>query len=301
MRYSKALANFLDYLELEQNLSANTINSYKHNLRRFHEFAGDIEVAAIDEELVRKWRLWLKDFRTGGVPLSRSTQNHHLITLRAFLTFCSKYNIAALEPGKVVLGRSRRPKVTFLTAEELVRLIEQPNLATIDGLRDRAIIELFISSGLRVSELVNLNRNQMDFRSREFSVRGKGQKDRPIFFSREAAYYIKRYLNRRKDEGIALFIRHSGTKGSSARLSVRSMQRIVSKYAAAAGINKQVTCHTLRHSFATGLLMNGADLRSVQVMLGHTNISTTEIYTHVTNPHLRKIHSQFYKPVASGR
>jgi site-specific recombinase XerD len=297
MRYDQALGQYFEYLELEQNLSAHTIASYRHQLGRFGEFAGDIEVIKINEELVRQWRLWLNRLDIG---LSKTTQNYHLIALRSFLSFCAKRNIPALMPNAVALARVRRPQVTFLTAEDMQRLTAQPETSNITGLRDRAIIELLFASGLRVSELVELDRDQIDLRRREFTVRGKGEKDRPIFLSREAARYIKKYLNKRKDNAKPMFIRYAGAKRVAAnsnymRLSARSVQRLVAKYARLAGIGKHVSPHTLRHSFATDLLMNGADLRSVQVMLGHSNISTTQIYTHVTDPHLKKVHAQFHK------
>jgi site-specific recombinase XerD len=189
--------------------------------------------------------------------------------------------------------------VTFLNEDELERLFAQPKLDTQPGLRDRAILELLFSSGLRVSELVGLDRDHINLKRREFMVRGKGQKDRPIFISPAAAHWVDQYLAARKDTAKPLFVRYSGTKkvdltGNFHRLTARSVQRLVARYALLAGITKHVSPHTLRHSFATDLLMNGADLRSVQAMLGHSNISTTQIYTHVTDPHLRKVHEQFH-------
>lgn len=300
MRLNSAVEEFLEYLELEQSRSAHTIANYKHHLARFAEFAGDIELTAIDPELVRKWRLWLHRFGADNkTELSKTTQNYHLISLRSFLSFCATRNLGTLAPDKIVLAHIRRPQVTFLSAEELQRLANAPDTSTINGLRDRAIIELLFSSGLRVSELVMLDRDQINMRRREFTVRGKGQKDRPIFLSPAAARYIKRYLKRRKDSTKPLFIRYSGIKKADltndyTRLTARSVQRMIVKYAQRSGLDKHITPHTLRHSFATDLLMNGADLRSVQVMLGHSNISTTQIYTHITDPHLRKVHRQFH-------
>jgi site-specific recombinase XerD len=205
-----------------------------------------------------------------------------------------------MAPDKIELARTRRPQVTFLTTEELERLAAQPDVSHINGLRDRAIIELLFASGLRVSELVKLDRDHVNLTRREFMVRGKGQKDRPIFISPEAADWIKQYLDKRQDNTKPLFIRYSGTKkvdlsGNYTRLTARSIQRMVSRYARLAGITKHVSPHTLRHSFATDLLMNGADLRSVQAMLGHSNISTTQIYTHVTDPHLKAVHEKFHR------
>jgi site-specific recombinase XerD len=201
---------------------------------------------------------------------------------------------------KIELARTKRPQVTFLTAEELQRLAAQPKTDILNGLRDKAIIELLFSSGLRVSELVGLDRDHINLKRREFMVRGKGQKDRPIFISTEAAEWIEKYLEMRQDNTKPLFIRYSGNKkvdlsGNYHRLTARSVQRMVARYALLAGITKHVSPHTLRHSFATDLLMNGADLRSVQAMLGHSNISTTQIYTHVTDPHLKAVHEKFHR------
>lgn len=200
---------------------------------------------------------------------------------------------------KVELARTTRKQVTFLSEDELARLFAQPDVDTESGLRDRAILELLFSSGLRVSELVGLDKDHINLKRREFMVRGKGQKDRPIFISPEAADWLTRYINKRQDNTRPLFIRYNGTKavdlsGNFHRLTARSVQRLVSRYALLAGITKHVSPHTLRHSFATDLLMNGADLRSVQAMLGHSNIATTQIYTHVTDPHLKSVHERFH-------
>jgi site-specific recombinase XerD len=244
--------------------------------------------------------MWLNRLGTNtSDEMSKVTQNYHLIALRSFLRFCAKRGFDTLTADKIELARTKRPQVTFLTPEELERLAAQAKTDTLNGLRDRAIIELLFSSGLRVSELVGLDRDHINLKRREFMVRGKGQKDRPIFISTEAADWIGQYLEKRQDNAKPLFIRYSGTKkvdnsGNFQRLTARSIQRMVARYALLAGITKHVSPHTLRHSFATDLLMNGADLRSVQVMLGHSNIATTQIYTHVTDPHLKKVHEQFH-------
>jgi site-specific recombinase XerD len=301
MLFQKAKTDFLEYMEIEQNRSQKTIANYDHYLTRLVDFAGDITVQEITPELIRKWRLWLNRLGTNmSDELQKNTQNYHLIALRSFLKYCTKRDIAALPADKVELSRTVRKQVTFLSPEELARLFSQPDLGTMVGKRDRAILELLFSSGLRVSELVGLDRDHINLKRREFMVRGKGQKDRPIFISPEAAIRIHAYLEARKDTAKPLFVRYSGTKrvdltGNYHRLTARSVQRLVARYALKAGITKHVSPHTMRHSFATDLLMNGADLRSVQAMLGHSNISTTQIYTHVTDPHLKSIHEKFHK------
>jgi site-specific recombinase XerD len=224
--------------------------------------------------------------------------------LRSFLKFCAKRDIPALPADKIELAKTNRKQVTFLNQEELERMFSQTDLNTVIGIRDRAILELLFSSGLRVSELVGLDKDHINLKRREFMVRGKGQKDRPIFISPDAAHWIQEYLNKREDNTKPLFIRYSGTKqvdltGNFHRLTARSVQRLVARYALLAGITKRVTPHTMRHSFATDLLMNGGDLRSVQAMLGHSNISTTQIYTHVTDPQLKAVHEKFHRHSAN--
>jgi len=301
MLFYKAKTDFLEYLEIEQNRSQKTIQNYDHYLTRLIDFAGDIKVTNINPELIRKWRLWLNRLGTNtSDELGKATQNYHLIALRSFLKYCAKRDIPALAADKIELARTRRAQVTFLNEDELTRLFAQPDLGGVGGARDRAILELLFSSGLRVSELVGLDRDHINLKRREFMVRGKGQKDRPIFISTEAAKWIEHYLAKRADTAKPLFIRYSGSKqvdlsGNYHRLTARSVQRIVAQAARLAGITKHVSPHTLRHSFATDLLMNGSDIRSVQAMLGHSNIATTQIYTHVTDPHLRAVHEKFHR------
>jgi site-specific recombinase XerD len=300
MLFSKSKTDFLEYLEIEQGRSQKTIENYDHYLTRLIDFAGEIEISDINPELIRKWRLWLNRLGTNtSDELGKNTQNYHLIALRSFLKFCAKRDKETMPADKIELAKSKRKQVTFLNPEELERLFNVPKLDTLSGLRDRAILELLFSSGLRVSELVNLNRGDINLKRKEFMVRGKGQKDRPSFISEAAAWWLTKYLEKREDNSNPLFIRYSGSKkisvsGNYYRLTTRSVQRLVAKYAVLAGITKHVSPHTLRHSFATDLLMNGADLRSVQAMLGHSNISTTQIYTHVTDPHLKAIHQKYH-------
>lgn len=300
MRFSKAKTDFIEYLEIEQNRSQRTIANYDHYLTRLIDFAGDIEVDAIDSEMIRKWRLWLNRLGTNtSDELNPATLNYHLIALRSFLKFCAKRDIMALNPAKIELARTKRKQVTFLNEEELESLFAQPKIETMVGLRDRAILELLFASGLRVSELVGLNRDHINLKRREFMVRGKGEKDRLVFVSEEAASWIEQYLAKRTDNIKPLFIRYSGSKkvdlsGNYSRLTARSVQRLVARYALMAGITKHVSPHTMRHSFGTDLLMNGADLRTVQVMLGHSNISTTQIYTHITDPHLKRAYEKYH-------
>lgn len=301
MQYDTAVSQFLEYLELEQNRSSKTIENYSHYLTRLSDFAGEIKLKDVDVELIRKWRLWLNRLGTNtSDELSKTTQNYHLIALRSFLRFCARRNLPALAPDKIELARVSRPQVTFLNLEEVERLFAQPDTTKLGGIRDRAILELLFSSGLRVSELVGLDRDHINLKRREFMVRGKGQKDRPVFISSQAAEWIQSYLDRRQDNTKPLFIRYAGSKkvdlsGNFTRLTARSIQRMVARYALAAGITKHVSPHTMRHSMATDLLMNGADIRSVQAMLGHSNIATTQIYTHVTDPHLKAVHEKFHR------
>ncbi len=303
MYLSDLIVDFLEHLEVERGRSQKTAENYHLYLNRLMEFNGDVEVGKINSEMVRKWRLWLNRYKNeSGLSLSTMTQSYHLIALRSFLAYCAKRDIDTLVPTKIELPKTKHKQVTFLNNEEIVRMIHEIPVDTPGGLRDRAIIELLFSSGLRVSELVALNRDHINIERREFMVRGKGNKDRPVFISADAAEHIKNYLLTRKDSLKPLFIsyrdntpQHLDTSGDFRRLTPRSIQRIVKNYALRAGITKHVSPHTMRHSFATDLLMNGADLRSVQSMLGHSNISTTQVYTHVTDQHLKEVHQKFHR------
>jgi site-specific recombinase XerD len=301
MYMSELLLDYIEHLEVEGGRSAKTAENYKLYLERFVEFTNDTTVDKITTEVIRKYRLWLNRYTNNYEGnLATITQSYHLIALRGFLTYLSERDIASLSPEKIKLPKVSRKQVTFLHYDEVMRLIEQINVSDEAGLRDRALIELLFSSGLRVSELVALNRDHINTKRREFMVRGKGQKDRPVFISEAAAQHVTNYLEARSDSLVPLFISYSrntqavDTSGNYKRLTARSIQRIISKYARLAGITKHVSPHTMRHSFATDLLMNGADLRSVQSMLGHSNISTTQVYTHVTDEHLREVYEKFH-------
>ena len=308
MDINELIEDFLEHLEVERGRSKRTIENYRLYLYRFYEICSEItgkdsiKPEEIDTELLRKYRLslnrYMNNVRNEG--LKTITQAYHLIALRGFLKYLARRKIKSLDPSLVDLPRATKKQVTFLHFDEIEELLNAIPDDTESGLRDRAIVELLFSGGLRVSELINLNRDSINLDRREFLVRGKGQKDRPIFVSESAADHVRNYLAVRKDSLPALFLNNSrnlnsaDTSGNYRRLTPRSVQRIIEKYARAAGITKHVTPHTLRHSFATDLLMNGADLRSVQAMLGHANISTTQIYTHITDPHLREVHEKFH-------
>ena len=301
MYLSELVNDFTEHLEVEGGRSLKTIENYRLYLERFIEFSGDITVDKITSEQVRRFRLWLNRHKNNNdQSLSLITQSYHLIALRGFLTYLSRRDIQSLSADKIILPKTTRKQVTFLHYDEVSSLLSQIDLDTEAGLRDRAIIELLFSSGLRVSELVNLNRDHINLNRKEFMVRGKGQKDRPVFVSKGAAERVSNYLASRHDSLVPLFISYSrftgqtDTSGDYRRLQSRSIQRMVSHYAKMAGITKHVSPHTLRHSFATDLLMNGADLRSVQAMLGHSNISTTQVYTHVTDQHLKDVFEKFH-------
>ena len=302
------IQDFIESLEVEKGRSRKTAENYERYLLRFLEMAGeisgkdyDLEPEDITQELLRKFRLKLNRLEDErGEGLQAITQAYHLVALRGFLKYLAQRGIKSLEPALVELPHVVRKQVTFLQYDEIERLLSEIDTETETGMRDRAIIELLFSGGLRVSELTKLNRDSINLSRREFIVRGKGSKDRPIFISETAADWVERYLEKRTDSLVPLFLNNSrnlqaaDTSGDYRRLTTRSVERIVQKYAKLAGITKHVSPHTLRHSFATDLLMNGADLRSVQAMLGHSDISTTQIYTHVTDPHLKEVHEKFH-------
>lgn len=308
MYVSELIGDYIEHLEIEKGRSIKTAENYERYLIRFLDLAGelsgkndDLKPSDIDAELLRKFRLRLNRVTDEhGAGLEAITQAYHLIALRGFLKYLAKRNIKSLDPTLVELPKITRKQVTFLHYDEVERLLNEIDLTTETGLRDRAIIELLFSGGLRVSEIVKLNRDSINLERREFMIRGKGNKDRPIFISEAAADRVGEYLAARTDSLAPLFLNNSKNQtspdvsGNFRRLTARSIERIVQKYAKLAGITKHVSPHTLRHSFATDLLMNGADLRSVQTMLGHADISTTQIYTHITDQHLKEVHEKFH-------
>ena len=309
MDISDLISDFLESLEIEKGRSTKTTENYGLYLARFLDLitqdfpeVATIKPADLTPEILRKFRLRLNRFddNQNHERLSALTQSYHLIALRGFLKYLAKRGIKSLDPSLVDLPRAAKKQVTFLHFDEVSRLLSEIPTDTETGLRDRAIIELLFSGGLRVSELRNLNRDSINLARREFMVRGKGKKDRPIFIDQTTAEHIEEYLNARTDTLPALFLNNSSnqnipdTSGDFRRLSPRSIERIIGKYTRLAGITKHVTPHTLRHSFATDLLMNGADIRSVQSLLGHANIATTQIYTHITDPHLKEVHEKFH-------
>jgi site-specific recombinase XerD len=302
---SELTLDFIEHLEVEGGRSSKTAENYRHYLERVIEFAGDIPVADLTPELIRRYRLWLNRYvNDHGETLSVRTQSYHLIALRGFLSYLARRDITSLPPEKIELPKTARAQVTFLSPEELENLFSAvKDDGSIAAQRDRAILELLFSSGLRVSELINLNRDHINLKRREFMVRGKGQKDRPVFISQLAAMRVADYLEAREDNLPPLFLNYSrnnntDSSGNYRRLTSRSVQRIVEKYARIGGITKHVSPHTLRHSYATNLLINGADIRSVQGMLGHSSIATTQVYTHVTDQHLHDVYEQYHQPKA---
>jgi site-specific recombinase XerD len=305
MTLDSLVAEFLEYLEIQKGCSPLTMQRYRHYLRRFHNWLTENSSATkpedINLELIRKYRLYLAHLRTrDGLPLERVTQSYHIVALRAFLRYLLvQRDIPTLSPDKIELPKQGSRSIAFLNPEQIERLLNSPKIASNAGLRDRAILETLFSTGLRVSELVSLNRDQIDLERKEFGVKGKGNKTRVVFLSDTAAQWIERYLRSRPDNFKPLFIRYNGkvdvrNNGEKMRLTARSIQRIVAKYAKRSGLSIEATPHTLRHSFATDLLISGADIRSVQEMLGHESIRTTQVYTHVTNRHLKEVHKAFH-------
>ncbi len=294
---------FFEHLEIEKGRSLKTIENYEHYIERFLSFAKVNHPKDITDDMVREFRLWLNrqpsGIKIGGraETLKKKTQNYYLIALRSFLKYLRRRGVDSLSPERIDLAKVAERDLDLISSADLERLLSAPNGADVKSLRDKAILELFFSTGLRLSELCSLPR-ELDLSKDEFSIRGKGEKVRVVFLSDSAKDAISAYLKKRTDMDDALFVRIetrlSTGKSETLRLSPRSVERLVKYYATKAGISKNVTPHTIRHSFATDLLSNGADIRSVQIMLGHANIATTQIYTHVTDKQLRDVHKKFH-------
>ncbi len=295
---------FLEYVEIEKGRALKTVENYQHYLDIFLEHTGAKNPEDITDDMIREFRLWLNRQVTGkniktGETMSKKTQNYYLIAIRAFLKYLARQEIKSMPSERIELAKVPERSLDLITEAELKRLLEAPNGDDIANLRDRAILELLFSTGLRVSELCALTRD-IDLSTDELSIIGKGRKVRVVFISDYSKKILKDYLAKRKDLDDALFVQLSKNgksqkeRGQSLALTKRSIERIVKQNAIKAGISKRVTPHTIRHCFATDLLSNGADLRSVQALLGHANIGTTQIYTHVTDKHLRDIHKKFH-------
>ncbi len=303
-RIHALIRDFGDHLEIERNRSLRTRENYAYYLTRFADWLGEQGVStpeAITSEAVRQFRLWLNRLEDAhGNRLGKNTQNYHLIALRTFLKYLAKRDIATLAAEKIELARQPERHIDFLETDEVRRLLDAPMKspgADLMRLRDRAILELLWSTGLRVSELCALKLEDVKFTKNEFRVRGKGAKYRVVFFSEEAKSWVKRYLDARKDMSPVLFVSHDRARSGrdeTAGLTPRTVQRVIERYAKLAGITKRISPHTLRHSFATDLLMNGADLRSVQALLGHASVTTTQIYTHITDAHLQEVYRTYH-------
>lgn len=297
---------FLEYIEIEKGRGLKTVENYDRYLTRFIAFTKVKSPNEITDNVVREFRLWLnrqEGSKTKGLAsgtMKKKTQNYYLIALRAFLKYLARMSVKSLPPERIELAKVPERSLDLITVEELGRLLDTPDTTKLRGLRDRTIMELLFSTGLRVSELCALPR-EINMKLDELSVRGKGDKIRVVFLSDESKKWLKQYLDKRDDMEEALFIQIVGRGGEklsqkrdSMRLTSRSVERIIKHYAIKAGISKKVTPHVIRHSFATDLLRNGADLRSVQMLLGHANIGTTQIYTHVTDSELKNIHKKFH-------
>ncbi|MFA5075966.1 MAG: site-specific tyrosine recombinase/integron integrase [Patescibacteria group bacterium] len=325
MSANPLVTNFLEYLEIERGRAQATIRNYDFYLQRFFNWAKSknksFKIEDVDSSLIRQFRLWLNRATDDhGKNLKSSTQNYHLIALRSFLKYLAKNDIRSLAPEKIELARQSERHIEYLEGSDLERFLAAPlqinkveidqdgndYIANIIPLRDKAILEMLFSTGLRVSELVHLQKDQINLAKEEFTVRGKGDKPRVVFISNQAKFWLRRYLATRRDGSDYIFVSHDRANKSRVPspesrgveevsfLTPRSVQRLIKKYARLAGITKKITPHTLRHSFATDLLTSGADIRSVQSLLGHASITTTQIYTHITDKHLREVYKAFH-------
>lgn len=300
-----ALVTFLEHLEIERNVSQLTIRNYRHYLQRFVEWVSEdqkiTDMTQVTQDTVRSYRMYLARYEDElGRTLSKKTQSYHVIALRSWLKWLVKNDVPVLQPEKIDIPKSESKSMKYLPIEKLEQLFAMPILSEPAGLRDRAILEVLFSTGLRVSELVSLNRDQVDTKRREFGVIGKGRRPRVVFLSERAAHWLERWLAAREDNWQPVFIRFAQHRpdvladGLEMRLTTRSIQRIVDGYCRKAKLPIKLSPHGLRHSFATDLLSNGAGLRDVQEMLGHKSIATTQIYTHVTRPELKKLHDKYH-------
>lgn len=319
MTITKTIVDFLEYMEIERGRAIASVKNYDHYLQVFAGFAkvqGIDDPTKINQDLVRQFRLDLNRKSLIG----KNTQNYYLIAIRSYLKYLARNSIQTLDANQIELAKSSERQITFLTEEELENLLNQPDSSTIQGVRDKAILNLLFSTGLRVSEASNLKKDQINLEKKEFSIKGKGGKIRVVFMDAPSKDAIKKYLTVRTDDSEYLFLSYGHTNKQTAHsiqttdnrpqttdrnrspksvvrslpITPRSIQRMIHKYALQAGITKEVTPHTMRHSFATDLLMNGADLRAVQSLLGHSSVTTTQIYTHVTDQHLQDVHEAFH-------
>lgn len=304
MKLKDAIHDFLTHCEVGRYQSQKTVENYRHYLKRFEKFAGPAtDVGKLTNDVVRDYRLHLHrtPIRGQGVTLDIKTQQYHLIALRAMLKYLQKNDVTTLSPEKIELPKVPERQVEVLTREELKAMFDSADPTKRNGLRDLALLHLLYSTGLRVSEISKLNRKDVNLDTREFRVVGKGRKSRIVFISETAIDHLKRYLDARNDNWSPLFVSNSNRSrqdtllGEDRRLEPQAIERVVRNLSAQAGIMKKVTPHTLRHTFATELLRNGADIRSVQEMLGHASITTTQIYTHLTNKRLKEIHQQYHR------
>ena len=306
----KKVGEFLEYMEVERGSSPLTIRNYNHYLIRFVDWMKKSDIRRnlvdINQEVIRRYRVYLSRLPVGkDATMARKTQGYHAIAIRSFLKWLIKNDYKVMAPDKIDLPKNAERQVKFLNGEQVDRLLNAPSITKITGKRDKAILEVLFSTGLRVSELAKLDRDKVDLERREFGIVGKGGKARVVFLSRRAAEWIDKYLKARDDHFKPLFVRHKGkveptTPDESMRLTPRSIQRLVKKYSHKMKLPVEVTPHVIRHSFATDLLMAVADLRSVQEMLGHKNVSTTQVYTHVTDRQLREMHERFHGKSGGG-
>lgn len=306
MQLSTAITQFLEHLAVEKNRSPRTIKLYQHYFNRFATWLKkDVDVESITLDHVRKFRLYLHNYLDErNDPLEVQTQSYHVVALRSLFKYCRKRGLATISADQLELPKLDPREVSYMTADELETLLTTPDETTMTGLRDRAIMELFFSTGLRVSELASLTRDRINTGTGEMRVVGKGRKERIVFISPRASQWYQAYIDRRGDELKAAFVGYRGkgvgdqpspkVESQATALTPRSIERSIEKHAVVAGLVKKVTPHTLRHSFATDLLLHGADIRSVQTLLGHASITTTQIYTHITNSQLHEVHSRFH-------